>query len=154
MKIRFENMASQEIYEIFFNALRNKEGVVRVLRIDGEKKPVFFLKKNPFDKKLVIALNDLSIHQVKTFLGQVVSVEKVLDINQSQNNQSDRLRDELKKISQKISEDMKSKLIERLKARKIEIKTKEFKPIRKIKPREFKPNIKPRRPLVRRSMAK
>lgn len=147
-------MASQEIYEIFFNALRNKEGVVRVLRIDGEKKPVFFLKKNPFDKKLVIALNDLSIHQVKTFLGQVVSVEKVLDINQSQNNQSDRLRDELKKISQKISEDMKSKLIERLKARKIEIKTKEFKPIRKIKPREFKPNIKPRRPLVRRSMAK
>lgn len=147
-------MASQEIYEIFFNALRNKEGVVRVLRIDGEKKPVFFLKKNPFDKKLVIALNDLSIHQVKTFLGQVVSVEKVLDINQSQNNQSDRLRDELKKISQKISEDMKSKLIERLKARKIEIKTKEFKPIREIKPREFKPNIKPKRPMVRRSVAK
>ena len=147
-------MASQEIYEIFFNALRNKEGVVRVLRIDGEKKPVFFLKKNPFDKKFVIVLNDLSIHQVKTFLGQVISVEKVLDINQSQNNQSDRLRDELKKISQKISEDMKSKLIERLKARKIEIKPREFKPIREIKPREFKPNIKPKRPMVRRSVAK
>lgn len=147
-------MASQEIYEIFFNALRNREGVVRVLRIDGEKKPVFFLKKNPFDKKLVIALNDLSIHQVKTFLGQVVSVEKVLDINQSQNNQSDRLRDELKKISQKISEDMKSKIIERLKARKIEIKPREFKPIRELKPRELKPKIKPRRPMVRRSVAK
>lgn len=147
-------MASQEIYEIFFNALRNKEGVVRVLRIDGEKKPVFFLKKNPFDKKFVIVLNDLSIHQVKTFLGQVISVEKVLDINQSQNNQSDRLRDELKKISQKISEDMKSKLIERLKARKIEIKPREFKPIRELKPRELKPKIKPKRPMVRRSVAK
>lgn len=150
MTLRFENMASQEIYETFFNALKNKEGAVRVLRIDGEKKAVFVLKKNPFNRKLVIVLNDLSIYQVKTFLGQIISVEKVLDINQTQNTQNDKLKEELNKISQKISEDAKSKIIERLKAKKLEkIKSREFKPHR-----ELKHKIKPKRPMVRRPMAK
>jgi hypothetical protein len=38
MTLRFENMASQEIYETFFNALKNKEGVVRILRDRWRKK--------------------------------------------------------------------------------------------------------------------
>jgi len=149
MTLRFENMASQEIYETFFNALKNKEGVVRILRIDGEKKAVFVLKKNPFNKKLVLVLDSLSIYQVKTFLGQIISVEKVLDINQTQNTQNNKFKEELKKISQKISEDAKSKIIEKLKTRKIEIKPREFKPHR-----ELKHKIKPKRPMVRRPMAK
>jgi hypothetical protein len=89
---------------------------------------VFVLKKNPFNKKLVLVLDSLSIYQVKTFLGQIISVEKVLDINQTQNTQNNKFKEELNKISQKISEDAKSKIIERLKTRKIEIKPRELNP--------------------------
>lgn len=139
-------MTSQEVYDIFFNAIRNREGKIIKLRIDGEKKPIFVLNNNPFNKRLVFALDDFSIHQIKTFLGQVVSVEKVLDISQASEDRKDSLQEELKKLSQKFSEDMKGKFLERLKARQISKKE-----VRAKKEIKIKREIKVRRP---RSMAK
>jgi len=140
MKLRFENLASQDIYNIFFNAIRNKKGAIRTLRIDGKKCSIFILNRNPFDNKYVLALESLSIHRVKTFFGQIVSIEKVLDMNDASENNQDRFKEELNKLSTKISENMKSKFLERL-------KLKQIKPVHpKPKPRAI-PKFKPKRPM-------
>jgi len=154
LKKRFEKMAPKEVYDVFFTAIRERDGKIRVIEINGERTPVFVLNKNPFDKKLILDLRSLSVCQVKIFLGRIVSVNQVLSINHLDNqNTSDKFKEELKKLSDKISQDMKSKFLERLKAKQLahkEVKLREIKP-REIKPKiikpKFKPKFKPKRPL-------
>ncbi len=148
MKLRFEDLAPSDVYETFFNALRDKDGVIRILTIDGKKKAVFVLNRNPFNKKVVFALESLSIYQVETYLGRIVDVKKLLDINQARGTKNNRLREELENISQKIADDLKSKFIENLKSKKIERKPKVF------KSKTRKPEKKPKKLKVRRSIAK
>lgn len=140
-------MNPEEIYSVFFEALRNNEGITGKLSIDGKKKKVFLLKKNHFNKKYVLDLETLSIFQVHNFLGIITST-KVLDINGISESNKDKLQEELEKLSKKFSEDMKSTFLERLKLRKLELNKRE------IKPRELRPKFKPRKPIVRRSIAK
>jgi len=148
MKLRFEDLAPSDVYETFFNALRNKDGAIRILTIDGEKKAVFTLNRNSFNKKLVLALESLSIYQVEIHLGQIVSVKKLLDINQAHVSKNNRLKEELENISQKIADDLKSKFIENLKSKKLERKPRVF------KSKARKPEKKPKKPKVRRPIAK
>lgn len=145
---RFEDMNSSEIYSVFFQAIKDKEGIIGHIKVDGEKKPVFILKNNIFNEKYVLDLKDLSICQVKMFLGHIVSVNKVLDINELNNQQEkDKLKEELAKLSKKFTDDMKGSFLEKMKKLNLHKNKKEF------KVREFK-SIKPKRPMIRKPMAK
>jgi hypothetical protein len=155
-KIRFEDMVPKEVYSVFFNAITNREGKIITTTIDGLKKPIFVLKRNPFNEKLVMDLETLSIHQIKTLFGRIVNINKVLDIRETNNEaHKDKFKEELGKLSSKFSEDMKSAFVQKMQkkaAAKRELKNREFRP-RELK-RELKPKIKPKRPMVRRSIAK
>lgn len=156
-KIRFEDMAPKEVYSVFFNAIKNREGKIINTNIDGVKKPVFVLRKNPFNEKIVMDLESLSIYQIKTILGRIRSINKVLDIRETNNEaHKDKFKEELGKLSSKFSEDMKSAFVQKMQkkaAAKRELRQRELKP-KEFKPRELKPKTKPKRPLVRRSIAK
>lgn len=140
MAIRYEEMATQDVYDVFFNAIKNKEGTVKVIRIDGEKKPVFILKKNPFNKTLVLSLDSLSIHKVSTLFGKVISVDKVMSINQIPiTNTPEHFKTQMEKVSKKISENLKKRAMQRMK--KVTPKPK-VKPKIKIKPKIRKPMVR------------
>ena len=154
-------MAPKDIYSVFFNAIKEREGKIITTTIDGLKKPIFVLKKNTFKEKWVLDLESLSIYQIKTFFGRIISIKKVLDIRETNNDANkDKFKEELEKLSSKFSDDMKSTFLEKLQKkaelkkelRKRELKPREFKS-RELKPRKFKP-IKPKRPMVKRSVAK
>ena len=147
---RIKDLSSKEIYSIFFAALKNKSGKIINAKINGEKKLVFILNKNPFDQKLILDLESLSVYHIRTFFGRIMSIDQILDIENTREGQKgDRLKEELEKISDIISDDLKEKFIEKLKAKKHEAKKKKVAHGKK----EFK-RIKPKRPMARRSVAK
>jgi hypothetical protein len=147
---RIKDLSSKEIYSIFFEALKNKSGKIITTKINGEKKLVFILNKNPFDQKLILDLESLSVYHIRTFFGRIMSIDQILDIENTREGQKgDRLKEELEKISDIISDDLKEKFIEKLKAKKHEAKKKRVAHEKK----EFK-KIKPKRPMARRSVAK
>lgn len=153
---RIRDLSAREIYSIFFDALKNRSGKIFNTKINGENKLIFIFYKNPFDKRVILDLESLSVYQIKTFLGKITSIDQILDIDDTRNKrEDDRLKEQLEKISDLISDDLKKKFIERLKVRRQQKKQKVApkKVVKKAKPRP-KPKPKPRKPMMKRPMVR
>jgi hypothetical protein len=149
-KTSFKNYSPKDIYAVFFNAIKQKDGAITRLSVYGTKKPIFILKNNPFKEKIVIDLDSYDIYRLRTFLGRIISIDNVLDIDDTNNQRHrDLFEDEIEKIMDLISDDLKSKAIEKLK-KKAELKAKQE--LKKTEIKKIKAKYK--RPIVRRSFAK
>lgn len=152
---RIKDLSTKEIYSIFFEAIKNKSGRVVNTKINGDTKPIFILDKNPFDKRVMLDLETLSIYQIRTFLGKTVGIDKILDMEDTKNEQRrNRLKEQLDKVSDTISDDLKKKYIEKLKLRR-QHKTRKVVNKKGIKNLKLKkPLVKVKKPVAKGQMAK
>lgn len=124
-KLIFDRTNPFEVYAVFFNAIKNSEGHIKNIIINNEKRTIFILKKNPFDKKVILDLDSLSIYEVRVFFGKIVSIDKILDIDDTIDNKNkDLFKEKLEELSGKISEEFKNSFLEHLKKKK-ELKKKQ-----------------------------
>lgn len=153
--MKIKELSAKEIYFTFFKALKNKSGRVINTKINGDTRQVFIINRNPFDKKVMLDLETLSIYQIRTILGKTVGIDKILDIDDDRNEQSNnRLKEQLDKMSDTISDDLKKKYIEKLKLRK-QHKTKKVVSKKTIKNIKLKrPLVKVKKPTVKKPMVK